>query len=200
MADSILLRASASIACCRVLSPSRWPHACAAGPPTATTVGIAVKSRATSARRRPAMPMHDFARIKLDDLVEEFPGVFETASYTDVGIGWLPLIRDFGEGALPQDPSLAVHEIKEKWGTMRVWCDTPVVAARLEKGKAEIKSGMTCEACGAEGFVRRPPPDRMAWWRCLCDEHASEDQQSWGTRNAGPMYGMMQIKAQWYRY
>ncbi|TAX30743.1 MULTISPECIES: hypothetical protein [Rhizobium] len=147
------------------------------------------------------MPMHDFPRIKKDDLVAEFPGVFDTASYTDVGVGWLGLVRDFVNEALQHDPSLTVHEIKEKWGGMRIWCDTEVTAARLAKGKAEFKSSITCEVCGAPGFVRRPPPDRMAWWRCLCDEHASPDQRSWGTRPQGPMYGYMQTRnGQWYRY
>ncbi|RVH78103.1 hypothetical protein CN203_11445 [Sinorhizobium meliloti] len=146
------------------------------------------------------MPMDDFPRIKLDDLRTDFPGVFDTARYTDVGIGWLPLIREFVAEALPHDPALCVHEIKEKFGTMRIWCDTPVLGARLAKGKAEFKSSLTCEVCGAPGFLRRPPPSRFAWWRTLCDEHASEDQRSWGTRHQGPLYGMMQIVGDWYRY
>lgn len=147
------------------------------------------------------MPMHDFPRIKLDDLRADYPGAFDTARYVDVGIGWLGLVRAFVAEAIPHDPSLTVHEIKEKWGCMRIWSDTEIVAARLAKAKAEIKSSMTCEVCGAAGYVRRPPPDRMAWWRCLCDEHASEEQRSWGARHQGPMYGYMQTRdGQWYRY
>lgn len=146
------------------------------------------------------MPMHDFARIKKDDLVADFPGVFDAARYVDVGIGWLPLIRTFVAEALPHDPSLIVHELKEKWGCLRIWADTDITAARLAKGKAELKSGYVCEVCGNDGFVRRPPPDRMAWWRCLCDEHASPDQRSWGARHQGPLYGHMQCHGDWYRY
>lgn len=146
------------------------------------------------------MPMDDFPRIKKDDLVADFPGVFDSARYTDVGIGWLPLVRDFVNEALPYDPSLAVHEIKEKWGGMRIWCDTAVLEARLAKGKAEFKSSMTCEVCGSSGFLRRPPAGKYAWWRTLCDEHASEDQRSWGTRATGLYYGHMQVRGDWYRY
>ncbi|MEZ0003249.1 hypothetical protein [Sinorhizobium fredii] len=146
------------------------------------------------------MPMDEFPRIKLDDLQSGYPGVFDSARYVDVGIGWLSLIQEFVEEALLPDASLTVHELKEKWGTLRIWCDTPVVAARLAKGKAEMKSAFTCEACGAEGFVRRPPPGRYAWWRCLCDEHASEDQRSWPRRDVGKMTGMMQCEGQWYQY
>lgn len=142
----------------------------------------------------------DFPRIKRDDLVADHPGVFESARYVDVGIGWLPLVRDFVNEALPHDPFLAVYEMKEKRGTLRIWCDTDVTAARLAKGKAEFKSGMVCEVCGADGFIRRPPPDRFAWWRCLCDEHASPDQRSWGARPKGPLYGHMQCNGDWYRY
>lgn len=147
------------------------------------------------------MPMHDFPRIKLDDLRSEYPGVFDSARYVDVGIGWLPLVLDFVREALPHDPSLVVHEIKEKFGSMRIWSDTEILEARLAKGKAEIKSSYVCEICGAEGFVRRPPPGKWAWWRCLCDEHASEDQRSWPHRDVGRMTGMMQTRdGQWYRY
>lgn len=143
----------------------------------------------------------DFPRIKKDDLVADYPGVFDTARYLDVGIGWLPLVRDFVSEALPHDPSLTVHEIKEKFGTMRIWCDTEIVVARLAKAKAEIKSGYVCEVCGVAGYVRRPPPGGgYAWWRCLCDEHASEDQRSWGARHEGPIYGFMQVRDDWYRY
>lgn len=144
--------------------------------------------------------MRDFPTIKKADLVDEFPGVFDAATYTDVGIGWLGLIRDFVNEALPHDASLAVHEIKEKWGGLRIWCPTEVVAARLAKGKAEAKSAYICEVCGADGWIRRPPPDGgYAWWRCLCDEHASPDQRSWGTRRR-PTDGTMQCGGQWYRY
>ena len=142
----------------------------------------------------------DFPRIKLDDLREDFPGVFDGARYVDVGVGWLPLVRAFVEEALPHDPSLAVLEMKEKWGGLRLWCDTPVLEARLAKGKAEIKSGHVCEVCGADGYVRRPPPGRYAWWRCLCDEHASPDQRSWPRRDVGALSGQMQVCGQWYQY
>lgn len=145
--------------------------------------------------------MHDpdFPRIKKDDLQADFPGVFDAAKYVDVGIGWLPLIRAFVIEALPHDPSLAVHEMKEKWGTLRIWCDTPAVAARLAKGKAEAKSGMYCEVCGSEGWLRRPPPGRYAWWRTLCDAHASQDQIQWGQQTDWKA-GMMQVGGQWYQY
>lgn len=145
------------------------------------------------------MPMDEFPRIKVEDLREEFPSVFATARYTDVGVGWLGLIRDFVMEALPHDPSLVVHECKEKWGTLRIWCDTPVVSARLAKGKAEAKSGMTCEVCGAEGWLRRPPPGKYAWWRTLCPDHASPDQTPWG-QQADWTAGQMQYQGQWYQY
>ena len=141
----------------------------------------------------------DFPRIKLDDLQGDFPGVFDSARYVDVGIGWLPLVRGFVSEALPQDPSLNVREIKEKWGTMRSWCDTDVVGARLAQGKAQAKSGMTCEVCGTEGWLRRPPPGRFAWWRTLCTEHASPDQAAWGQQTAWSA-GKMQCDGQWYAY
>jgi hypothetical protein len=142
----------------------------------------------------------DIPRIKKDDLVEDFPGVFEEARYTDVGIGWLGLVRQFVEEALPHDPVLEVIELKEKWGSLRIWAETSVLQARLAKGKAEIKSMFVCEICGQAGFVRRPPPGQYAWWRCLCDEHASDAQRSWPRQDNGRLGGMMQCGGQWFRY
>lgn len=141
----------------------------------------------------------DFPRIKKDDLVADFPGVFDSAKYVDVGTGWLPLVSDFVAEALPHDPSLTVLEMKEKFGTLRIWCDTPVLEARLAKGKAEAKSAITCEVCGAEGWLRRPPPGRWAWWRTLCPEHASPDQAEWGQQTRWSA-GTMQYQGQWYAY
>ncbi|MGE6743303.1 hypothetical protein ACQKGC_23815 [Allorhizobium pseudoryzae] len=143
---------------------------------------------------------HDIPRIKRDDLQSDHPGVFDAAKYVDVGIGWLPLVRDFVAEALPHDPSLEVLELKEKWGSLRICCDTPAPQARLAKGKAEIKSSLVCEVCGEPGYVRRPPPGRMAWWRCRCDEHAGDDQRTWPRREVGALTGMMQVRGVWYRY
>ncbi len=144
--------------------------------------------------------MLEFPRLKLDDMQADFPGVFDGARYVDVGIGWLPIIREFIETALPLDPSLGIMDMKQKWAALRIWSDTPVVGARLAKAKAEIKSAFVCEACGAEGYVRRPPPGRYAWWQCLCDEHASEGQRSWGVQPQRPYAGYAQVSGQWYRY
>jgi len=146
------------------------------------------------------MPMHDFPRIKKDDLVADYPGVFDTARYVDVGIGWLGLIRTFVVEALLHDPSLSINEMKEKWGSLRIWADTDVLGARLAKGKAEAKSAYVCEVCGADGWIRRPPPGGgYAWWRCLCDEHATPAQRTWGTHRR-PMDGAMQFDGEWYQY
>lgn len=142
----------------------------------------------------------EFPRIKRDDLIEEHPAVFDASLYTDVGIGWLGLVRDFVTEARPHDPSLEVIELKEKWGSLRIWTDTPVLQAKLARGKAEVKSATVCEVCGEPGYVRRPPPGRMAWWRCRCDEHASDEQRQWPRREYGALSGMMQVRGQWYRY
>lgn len=144
--------------------------------------------------------MRDFPTIKLADLQADHPGVFDTAHYVDVGVGWIGLIHDFVAEALPHDACLTVYEIKEKWGGLRIWCDSQVLETRLAKAKAEIKSCSVCEVCGAPGFLRRPLPGLYAWWRTLCDNDASEDQRSWATRTHGPMYGRIQVGDDWYQY
>jgi hypothetical protein len=141
------------------------------------------------------------ARVRLDRLVQRYvTQSLSTCMCCGSGYGRDRSARNIVTEALPHDPSLTVHELKEKFGCMRIWCDTDVTATRLAKAKAEIKSGYVCEVCGANGYVRRPPPDGgYARWRCLCDEHARDDQRSWGTRHR-PSDGMMQCDGQWYRY
>lgn len=142
----------------------------------------------------------EIPRIKLSDLQHDYPGVFESAQYVDVGIGWLPIIEEFLMTALPLDPQLAIHELKEKFGGLRIWCDSDVEGVRLAKAKAHLKSIHVCEVCGQPGSVRIPPAGNWAWWRCVCDEHVSDDQRSWPQPPARRLDDMTQVRGAWYRY
>lgn len=127
--------------------------------------------------------MRDFPTIKLADLQADYPGVFDTARYVDVGIGWLPIVRDFIVMSQSIWPDLAIDELKEKFGSLRIHKAFPPEAVRDEiyfaDGLAEMRSMYRCEVCGGAGFIRRPPDGQFAWLQCRCDEHATEDQRSW---------------------
>lgn len=144
----------------------------------------------------------EIPRIKLSDLQQDYPGVFEAALHVDVGVGWLGIIRDFLMTALPLDPMLEILELKEKYGGLRIWCDSDIEVVRLAKAKAQLKSLHICEVCSQPGSVRIPPSGSRgcAWWRCVCDEHVSEDQLSWPQPPARRLNDMTQVHGNWYRY
>lgn len=125
----------------------------------------------------------DIPRLKLDDLREDHPGVFDDARYVDVGIGWLSIVRDFISMTQAVWPDLEIDELKEKFGSLRIHKATPPEAVRdevyLADGLAEMRSMYRCEACGEPGYIRRPLEGQFAWLQCRCDEHATDEQRSW---------------------
>jgi hypothetical protein len=60
-----------------------------------------------------------------------------------------------------------ITQIKEKFGTLRVYTTwaTNVLTAIMEE--AESESLHTCEECGNEGKLRND----LGWVRCLCETH-----------------------------
>lgn len=81
---------------------------------------------------------------------------------------------------------MAVVDIKEKWGSLRVWVVTEGLILKQEsdavlaKYLAEERSRFTCEVCGKPGLIRKPPTPRFAWLRCLCDEHSTAEMvETW---------------------
>lgn len=109
----------------------------------------------------------------LDDWIEEtkrqFPTMFQDTFDFGCGEGWKGIIQDLCAGLIALEPTLTVHQIKEKFGTLRFYigscpnetCDQ--VWKMIEE--AERKSGQTCEQCGKLGKQRSG-----GWIRTLCDE------------------------------
>ena len=92
--------------------------------------------------------------------IEDIGGAWRPG-YPDVGDGWrdlveLALTRIAGAAATQPPGALRVVQIKEKFGTLRLYLDFPVpsaVAARVTEAVelAEARSACTCETCGAVG-------------------------------------------------
>lgn len=88
--------------------------------------------------------------------------------------GWYPLITELGTKLAAIDPNYVVHQIKEKFGTLRFYAETDAEGERLRHfealiASAEEKSANTCERCGrspAELHVSKVPP--LSYGRTLC--------------------------------
>lgn len=74
--------------------------------------------------------------------------------------GWYPLVVNLDERLAAIDPDYVVHQVKEKFGTLRYYC-APSGDPSTELwdtfhgivGEAERMSAITCERCGEPGLL-----------------------------------------------
>lgn len=109
----------------------------------------------------------------------------------ECGDGWFQLLWDLCEDleqlekkfldSLPEEdkaktlleggwPGLEVHQVKEKFGTLRFYVGAATDEMHDRINEAEKKSAEICEVCGKPGKIR----GRM-WIYCACDEHTREE-------------------------
>lgn len=90
---------------------------------------------------------------------------------SQVGKGWAPLLRDLHEKLSKLDPGYRVSQVKEKFGSLRVYAvgGSNMVNSDLFQqmiNEAERQSETVCENCGAPGEILPTP----GWYLCLCDD------------------------------
>lgn len=111
-------------------------------------------------------------------LAEKYQGVLRCA-YPEVEDGWRDLVeRALGRivAAVEGCPinSLAIVQIKQKFGGLRIYWDAGSlpddVAAQVEEAVelAEARSYVTCEMCGREGRLH----DDGGWLTTRCEAHS----------------------------
>lgn len=86
-----------------------------------------------------------------------------------VGVGWYDLLSDYLDKLSKIDPDVKIMDIKEKFGTLRIFAmsenpDASDEVFELER-IIEDRSGEICEECGDSGHSRDG-----GWIRTLCDE------------------------------
>lgn len=81
----------------------------------------------------------------------------------ECGPGWKLLIEE----ALSVSPSISFTQIKEKFGTLRLYSDTATDEEMGKLEKIEKKSAHICELCGGKGVLCRL---NGYWWATLCSE------------------------------
>ena len=93
-----------------------------------------------------------------------------TAWGMDVGDGWMDLLAEaFMLLAIrkPHCPNLKLAQVKEKFGTLRLYLDGADTKAFNIATWAEEMSGTICEACGRPGQTST----YRGWLETSCEEH-----------------------------
>lgn len=150
-------------------------------------------------------------------LYEKYPRLVPEGTYFEHRSGWVGILdRYFAEveANLPADVPWSIRQIKEKFGTLRLYCEplwpntkptaifevaiinqglavtpapdkNPINEALLfAKMRAEARSGYICEHCGQPGSMR----NKGGYFFTACDEHGDGLESLKGNGSAY-MYG-----------
>lgn len=107
----------------------------------------------------------------LEPILERIPARW--GRWIDVDAGWYPLVIATDIRLAAIDPHYVVHQIKEKFGTLRYYCasssenpgdDGVGDAFDAVVRDAERESAITCERCGEPGTLH----DKRSWVKTLC--------------------------------
>jgi hypothetical protein len=117
---------------------------------------------------------------------ERYPEIFDDHSDVSYPIGWTHILdKVFGllvwtakqrHEAMVRDGSIVdftyprISQVKEKFGTLRIYADYVTDYQSGIITMAECLSAATCEVCGSPGALRDGN-----WIRTLCDHHHRED-------------------------
>lgn len=96
----------------------------------------------------------------------------------DIQDGWYDLVRDLCtklekrvQVLTPQEQEdVYVQQVKEKWGGLRFYMQSPDEGMHDLVHQAEERSIHTCEWCGEEGKQRND----IGWVQTLCPKHYKE--------------------------
>ena len=100
----------------------------------------------------------------LDSICEE--NGFSAPAWSGVGDGWLGLVEEMIIELKSSGFDGEILQIKEKFGTLRVYLSEIHEEADAIVRRAEHKSAHICESCGKPGELRGP-----RWFTTLCEEH-----------------------------
>jgi len=99
---------------------------------------------------------------KFDALVKKYD--LQPYCSSGIGDGWIPLVEELIQKLIDLGWNKKIAQIKEKFGTLRVYLDDATEEMRELVYKYEAKSAEICELCGKPGIIRG------RWWvKCKCD-------------------------------
>lgn len=83
---------------------------------------------------------------------------------------------DLHEKLIAVNPDIAYAQVKEKYGSLRVYLSKHSPETDKLIRAAERKSLRTCESCGRRGSLHR---SERGWLRTLCESCAGEHEQKY---------------------
>jgi len=104
-----------------------------------------------------------------EQLIAEFPDLLSEAFEVSLMPGWLSIARTCCDALQRLDPDVRIHQLKEKFGGLRVYLKHGNAQLWTTIDAAEHLSFRTCQQCGAT-----PASARMErhWIKTLCEECA----------------------------
>lgn len=125
----------------------------------------------------------------IDKLNNKHRLIFENIFPADVGDGWYNILDMLFTGIASHlkqlkenyvyevrlgasnvdmpDETIRIMQIKEKFGSLRIYCSTVDLYMSGLVNMAELMSMVTCEECGNPGELKTT----NGWVKCLCNEH-----------------------------
>jgi hypothetical protein len=106
------------------------------------------------------------------EFIKKYPLLMRKISYLEVGKGWKDLLsrlfflleRHVFEMPIHLQNDVYLEQVKEKFGTLRIYCshETPFIQGAV--AMAESISATICEDCGMPGIRRQE-----SWIKTRCD-------------------------------
>ena len=112
-------------------------------------------------------------RAKIAALLARIPEGW--GRWISCGAGWYPLITTLDADLTLVDPDYEVHQIKEKFGSLRFYAETSLEGKRRERfdaliESAEARSAHICEQCGAYPAALCSSGEPLEIFKTLCTD------------------------------
>jgi hypothetical protein len=118
--------------------------------------------------------------MKEDDIIKietDFSDIFNGSIFLECNSGWFKIIyealskiqehvRELYNAKHIESKEIVVTQIKEKYGTLRIYMSSEDDVIEDIISKAHKKSSKTCEICGKRGKIRG-----SSWLYTACDTH-----------------------------
>lgn len=101
--------------------------------------------------------------------------------------GWYRLIIDLDAALAALDPDYVIHQVKEKFGTLRFYAETDLMGERAKQFAAlidatEAASAHTCERCASAAAQMCSTGQSYQLYKTLCDSCREQLQADDGIR------------------
>ena len=103
-------------------------------------------------------------------LVKKYSEFFQSPNFNiECAKGWNDILENMFKEFIKENIKLRISQIKEKYGSLRVYIEFPGSMEDYSKTekiihKAEEESRKTCELCGKKATVKNV----KGWYSCIC--------------------------------